>query len=438
MPTTAVSLRRDIDPEDLLVIVLISSHHLTGVVALMSEEFGTKVVAHKRSAVPWHELEEREQRTAVGEILAKVCDSAGVEARSVYLSRSEVSITSRPVVGDVSFEGILQGVTQHEMDWAQLRAQEKPVGTDQELIDIVPVKWECHGAVPSSQVRKPLTVKLNRAQKSEARRAFPLGEECKGLSCHALQIIARRGYRAELDQLAASLGLSCDGVIAQPAALYRGISARLMATGWSLVVDCGARNTSFLLRSGERLLRIRSYDFGGDDLTRRLVHELKIDDTLADSLKREVDISGEATSPAAGQQVIWTDVMAERHALLPQAATICRAVVVEFFGRRAQELQEDPENPLPRRGHIHLVGRGSQIGGLTSVLHELFGLDVILGTGGRERRDERDVSEELDNLLLSGLVVSAIEQRRAAREREGRSLRKQASGLVSWLLRPFE
>ena len=58
------------------------------------------------------------------------------------------------------------------------------------------------------------------------------------------------------------------------------------------------------------------------------MHELKIDDTLADSLKREVDISGEATSPAAGQQVIWTDVMAERHALLPQAATICRAVVV--------------------------------------------------------------------------------------------------------------
>jgi len=436
MPAT-VTLRRDIDSEDLLVIVLISSQHLTGIVALMSTEYGTKTIAYKRIEVPWTELEEREQRTAVGEIITKVCDSAGVEARSVYLSRSDVSIVSRLVVGDISFEGILQPVTSHEMDWALLRAKEKPVGTEQELIDILPVKWECHGAVPRV-AKKALTVKLNRDEKHEARRQFPLGEECKGLSCHALQILARRGYRQELDQLAQSLGLRCDGVIAQPAALYRGIYGRLMATGWTLVVDCGARHTSFLLRSGERLLRIRTYDFGGDDVTRRLMSELSIDETLAESLKREVDVGAGEGSHAAGQQLIWTDVMAQRHALLPSAARLCRAAMLEFFSRRAQELQEDPENPLPRRGHIHLVGRGSQIGGLTGLLHELFGLDVLLGTGGRERRDERDVGEELENILLSGLVVSAIEQRRAARDREGRSLAKQASGVWSWLMRPFE
>ncbi len=437
MPAT-VTLRRDIDSEDLLVIVLISSQHLTGVIALMSAEYGTKTIAYKRIEVPWTELEEREQRTAVGEIITKVCDSAGVEARSVYLSRADVSIVSRLVVGDVSFEGILQPITAHEMDWALLRAQEKPVGTEQELIDIIPVKWECHGAVPRAQLTKPLTVKLNRAEKSEAKRLHPLGEECKGLGCHALQILARRGYRSELDQLAHSLGLRCDGVIAQPAALYRGISARLMATGWTLVVDCGARHTSFLLRSGERLLRIRTYDFGGDDVTKRLMSELQIDEALAESLKREVDVGAGEGSHAAGQQLIWTDVMAQRHALLPSAARICRASMLDFFSRRAQELQEDAENPLPRRGHIHLVGRGSQIGGLTGLLHELFGLDVQLGTGGRERRDERDVGEELENILLSGLVVSAIEQRRASRDREGRSLAKQASGLWSWLMRPFE
>ena len=312
------------------------------------------------------------------------------------------------------------------------------MGTEQELIDIIPVKWECHGAVPRAQLTKPLTVKLNRAEKSEAKRLHPLGEECKGLGCHALQILARRGYRSELDQLAHSLGLRCDGVIAQPAALYRGISARLMATGWTLVVDCGARHTSFLLRSGERLLRIRTYDFGGDDVTKRLMSELQIDEALAESLKREVDVGAGEGSHAAGQQLIWTDVMAQRHALLPSAARICRASMLDFFSRRAQELQEDAENPLPRRGHIHLVGRGSQIGGLTGLLHELFGLDVQLGTGGRERRDERDVGEELENILLSGLVVSAIEQRRASRDREGRSLAKQASGLWSWLMRPFE
>ena len=437
MPAT-VTLRRDIDSEDLLVIVLISSQHLTGIVALMSSEYGTKTIAYKRTDVPWAELEEREQRTAVGEIITKVCDSAGVEARSVYLSRSDVSIVSRLVAGDISFEGILQPVTAHEMDWALLRAKEKPVGTEQELIDILPVKWECHGNVPRAQTKKALTVKLNRDEKTEARRQYPLGEECKGLSCHALQILARRGYRHELDQLAESLGLRCDGVIAQPAALYRGIYGRLMATGWTLIVDCGARHTSFLLRSGERLLRIRTYDFGGDDVTRRLMSELHIDEPLAESLKREVDVGVGEGSHAAGQQLIWTDVMAQRHALLPSAARICRASLLEFFGRRAQELQEDPENPLPRRGHIHLVGRGSQVGGLTGLLHDLFGLDVLLGTGGRERRDERDVGEELENILLSGLVVSAIEQRRAARDREGRSLAKQASGVWSWLTRPFE
>ena len=168
MPAT-VTLRRDIDPEDLLVIVLISSQHLTGIVALMSAEFGTKTIAYKRVEIPWHELEEREQRTAVGEIITKVCDSAGIEARSIYLARSEVSITSRTVVGDVSFEGILQPITQHEMDWALLRAQEKPVGTDQELIDIIPVKWECHGAVPRDGLKRGITVKLNRAQAREQR-----------------------------------------------------------------------------------------------------------------------------------------------------------------------------------------------------------------------------------------------------------------------------
>ena len=65
MPAT-VTLRRDIDSEDLLLIVLISSQHLTGVIALMSTEYGTKTIAYKRIEVPWTELEEREQRTARG------------------------------------------------------------------------------------------------------------------------------------------------------------------------------------------------------------------------------------------------------------------------------------------------------------------------------------------------------------------------------------
>jgi len=314
------------------------------------------------------------------------------------------------------------------MQWALRRAEERQVATDQELIDLIPTKWELHGQVGTG------TTFLNRAEAKEARRTFPLGEQAKGLSCQALQIIARRGYRAELDRLARSVGLHLDGVIAQPAALYRGIARELPERGFSLVIDCGARHTSLLLRSADRLLRVRTYEFGGDALTTALCEGLSLDRTRAEELKCRVDISATDRMATAGQQSLFSGPDATVDTLAPQAARILRAKVREFFDARAQELQDDPDNPLPKKGTIHLVGRAAQLAGLPTVLGDCFGLTVILGSG----KGNRDIGEELDNLLLTGLVVSAIEQRRAERERQGASLAMKASGVWSWLTRTFD
>jgi cell division ATPase FtsA len=422
-----VKLRRDIAADDLVVAVLISSHHLTGLVGGIGGAVGG-TLAHKRIDAQWDTLEEIQQSEVLSQIIHKVCDSAGVAPHSLYLSRSETSLFSRLVVGDTDFQGVLSEITDHEMQWSLRRAEEKPVGTEQELIDLIPVRWELHGEITRTHLP------VDREERREARHRFPLGEKAKGLSCHALQIVARRGYRAELERLAKSVGLHLDGVIAQPAALYRGIASALPERGWSLVIDCGARHTSFLLRSGDRLLRIRTFAFGGDDLTAAIAEELQLSRPRAEALKLTLDISQGERAATVGQQTIWTGSDEAADAMAPQAARIVRTQVRAFFEARAHELQDDPDNPLPRRGSIHLVGRGAQLGGLTAVLGEIFGLGVVLGSG----KGNREIGEELDNLLLAGLLVSAIDQRRAERERHGQSLTTKAGGVWSWLTRTFE
>ncbi len=427
MPST-VKLNQDIASEDLLVVVLISSRHVTGLVAGMGRTIGNRTLAHKRMDVVWDDLEEVRQIEVISEVIRRVCDSAGVIPRSVYLSRSEVSLTSRKVAGDTDFDGVLHDIGEHEMQWALRRAHERPVGTEQELIDVIPVQWELHGEITRTHWAE------TREERREAKHQFPLGEKARGLTCHALQVIARRGYRAELEALAKGLGLPLDGVIAQPAALYRGMARDLPERGWSLIIDCGARHTSFLLRSGERLLRVRTFDFGGDHLTRGISEALKLPLDRAEALKRALDIGLPAGHEPQGQQTIWSGPDAATDVLAPEAARICRGLVCDFFEARAHELQEDAENPLPRKGTIHLVGRASQLGGLVPILGEIFGLTVVLGSG----KGNRDIGEELENLLLSGLVVSAIDQRRAALELAGTSLSGKASGVWAWLTRRFE
>ncbi len=430
MPAT-VKLHQDFPSENLLVVVLISSRHVTGLVAGMGQALGNQTLAFKRMDVEWESLEEIRQIEVVADIIRRVCDSAGIVPRSVYLSRSEVSLRSRQVTGDTDFEGVIHEIGEHEMAWALRRAHEKPVGTEEELIDLIPVRWVVNGEITRTHLGE------SREERREARHRFPLGEKGKGLTCQALQIIARRGYRAELERLASGLNLELDGVIAQPAALYRGISGALPQRGWSLVIDCGARHTSFLLRSHERLLQVRTFEFGGDDLTARIAQDLSLTPARAQELKHRVDLSAAAEGVVQGQQTLWSfqdGGTAGDDAQRSQAAAICRDLVQEFFRRRAHELQDDADNPLPRKGTIHLVGNASRLGGLAPVLADIFGLDVVLGSG----KGDREIGAELEGLLLTGLMVSAIDQRRAANEVHGTSMSGKALGVWAWLTRRFE
>ena len=431
MTAPTITLHQDMDPRDLLVVVLISSHHLVALLGYLHPTMGPSTLDGREMRVHWHELEEIEQRAKLREIITLVCAKHDVEPRGIFLSYSNVSLSSRMVDGQVNFPGLAHAIGRHEMDWALRIAEEKPVGTDQELLDLVPVGWEVHGEIARS----------THLRTEEEKRHFPLGVQCQGLSCHALQLVGEVGHKAELVRLAQAAGYSLEGVIAQPAALYRGIASSLEGHS-AVIIDCGARHTSFLVRLGDKLVRVRTWAYGGEDLVKRIADELGIPRDQAERLKRQVNITPtdttdvpQATGPQAkGQQTIWTGIQAEVDTLLPAVARICRASVTEFFAARAQEFIDDRQHPLPKKCQIHLVGRASQLGGLTTVLEGIFGHKVILGSG----KTNRNIGDELVGLIETGLLVSAIDQRRQHQAREGRGVQQILRSAMAWLLHPVE
>ncbi|HEX3135404.1 MAG TPA: hypothetical protein VHX44_17705 [Planctomycetota bacterium] len=98
-----------------------------------------------------------------------------------------------------------------------------------------------------------------------------------------------------------------------------------------------------------------------------------------------------------------------------------------FFRARAQELRD--HGHLVQQGQVHLVGRGSSLGGLAMFLKDIFGLSVVLGSGHKNR----DPSAELADVLVSGLVCTAADLRRTHLAGQSSRIRKTASGVWSWL-----
>lgn len=435
MSSPTVTLHQDMDPRDLLVVVLIGAHRLVALLGCLHATMGARTLDSRELAVDWHDLEEIDQRAKLKEVVRLVCAKHDVEPQGIFISFSDIRVGSRLVDGQVNFPGVPHAITRHEMDWALRLAEEKPLGTDEELIDLVPVGWSTHGQVSRSTI--------SATDLLQQKRTYPLGVECQGLSCHALQIIGAVGQKEQLSRLVQSAGFSCEGVIAQPAALYRGIASSLEGHS-SLIIDCGAKHTSFLIRLGDRLVQVRTFEYGGDDITKRIADNLGLNWDQAEKLKRQVNIlpGGEAAEPGAkvipfhakGQQTIFATIQAEVDTLLPEVAKICRDAINEFFTARAQEFIDDPNHPLPKKCQIHLVGRASQLAGLTTVLETIFTHKVILGSG----KANRNVGDELSGLMLTGLLVSAVDQRRQHQAREGRGLRQHLRTAWAWLIRPVE
>jgi cell division protein FtsA len=405
----ATKPRHDILPEHLVVIVQVSSRRVGATIAALHPTHGDKVVAHKTIDCDWHRLSQNGKREAVADAVRLACDSAGVEAYSVYVSMTDASITSRLAVGwaDPGDEVML---SEHERLWALKRARDQATGADQELIDAIPVHWTVRDRDGEHEVDDPV------------------GQRGSRLTCQALLITARRGYRDELAELVEGLGLELEGIIAQPVALFRGITGALTRKGTTVVIDCGARCTTVLVRRQSKLVHIETYAFGGDDLTNLLVEKLNISASQAEDLKRDLDLSlrHDERDGLKGQQFIWSDVR-ERHRLMGPAMQIVSEALEAFFRARAQELRD--HGHLVQNGQVHLVGRGSSLGGLALFLKDIFGLSVVLGSGHKNR----DPSAELADVLVSGLVCTAADLRRTHLAGQSSRIRKTASGVWSWL-----
>jgi cell division ATPase FtsA len=302
-----------------------------------------------------------------------------------------------------------------QREWALRKAREKATAADSEVIDALPVRW---------------TVRGNAGAEREVE--DPVGETGRQLTCHALVITARRGYRAELAALARTFGWELDGVIAQPVALYRGMASSLFKAGTTIVLDCGGRHTTVLVRVKQQLLHLATHEFGGDDLTRRIGEALDLGQEDAEKLKRQVDIGSIGNAPQlAGQQVIWADLQAQ-DLHRQRAARIAHEAVTTFFSDLARELRESGH--LGQKGHVHLVGRAAGLAGMPKVVHEIFELPVILGTGDKQRNP----GDEMDNLLNLGQIRVAAQARRDHLLTQGASLVHRAGGLWAWLVQRFE
>lgn len=410
----AKPMSQRIAPENLVVILRISSHHVSSTVAALHATHGDKVVAHKVIDCVWADLTQAARRQAVAEAIHLATDSAGVEPWSVFLSLSDPSISSRLAMGwaDPGDEVVL---TEHEQLWALKRARDQATGGDDELVDAIPVQW---------------TV---RDQSGEREVANPVGERGSRLTCQALLVTARAGYRAEMEKLVEGLGVEIEGIIAQPVALYRGIGSSLSKKGSTLVIDCGARCTTLIVRRRDRLIHLQTHPFGGDDLTRALAERLRVTPAQAEEMKHDLDISLQADPGFhhEGQQFIWSE-MRERHRLARPAAALVGDLVEEFFRARAQELRD--AGLLGQQGQVHLFGRASGLGGLASRLKSVLDLPVHLGTGSKNR----DPSAEMSDAIISGLVCAAADHRRQHIAANPRPIRATASGAWAWLTKPIE
>lgn len=401
----------DISSEHLLVIVLIAARRVSATVAWLHPVQGERVVAHRAIDCQWSDLSERGRRQVVAEVVRMASESAGVEPLSASIAMSDPSIASQLVTGfaDLGEELVL---THAERQQALHRASHRATTSDREILHTVPVRWTVRGRGGEREV------------------ADPVGERGSRLTGHMLLVTARQGYREELASYLDTCTLHLDHVIAPPLALWHGIASKLKRSGSSVVIDCGARHTALIVARRGRLLHLHTHAFGGDDLTARIAEGLALPLDQAEALKRDLDCSVEGLSgDADGQQYLWREVQ-EKHRLLAPAARICNAQLRDFFGACARDLRD--QELIGQSGQIHLVGRGSTLGGLPALVRDAFSLPVTLGTGAKDR----EPSAELTDVMISGVVRLAAEERR--RELGRAPLTGRISRAWRWFTRPLE
>ena len=411
-PTAAAPVSASCE-EHHLVILDLSSHRVSATLARLHPEQpdrGEQILAHQAIDCRWHDLSERSRREAARDVIRLAEDQGRVDIHSAYVCAADPTLASHPAGGYAAL-GADVTLTAGDVATALRRCREQATGVDRELVDLLPTVWRV------------------RSRNGEREVAQPIGEVGHALTCDGILITARAGHRAALEGLCQDIDLYCEGVLARPLALYRGVVGRLGQRGSSLVIDCGGRHTQVLVQRQRRLVHIETHPFGGDDLTQRLADEFNIEADAAERLKHGVDLAMARVREHEGQQTLADLLGSEGIAgdpRLPAAAALCRQEIERQFRALAEDLRT--QGILAQTGTIHLVGRGALLGGLVGVLREIFDLKVVLGSGDRGR----EPASELVDILTSGLVLVAADRRRvdlASRT----DVRRQVSGLWQWL-----
>ncbi len=403
---------QDLPPQNLIVIALVSSHHLSITVAALDPRLGEEPRRHKEFPVRWSDLDHAARVEAMRDALDQTCRPLGIEPRSLFIACSDASLSSTAVTG-WSALGEDVRISEHERAFALGRARTHATADDREQLDVVPTHW---------------TV---RARDGQTDCDDPVGQIGNHLTCHALRVTARRGLLGEYRQLSDDLGLHLEGLIPQPIALYRGIAGRMNRGGTQLVIDLGARHTTLIVRRKGRLMHLETHPFGGDTVTDRIAVALGVDPLRAEDIKRQIDVDEVPGGESDGQQSIFGELQ-ERQRQTSIAARAAAECLGAFFRDRARHLRDDGDL-LSQRGQVHLVGRGAAIGGLVPFLSDVFRLEVVLGTGNKNA----EPGAELDGLLVAGVVKCAADRRIEHLAEEASSISGAAGGIMSWLMQPL-
>ena len=374
-------------------------------------------MAHKVVYCSWFELNERGRRQAISEAVFEACHSASVRPYSVFVSISDARLQANFAVGSVDCgETITFGPD--EIELALARATHQAIAVDREVLHVLPQRWEVrdeNGDRPSDR---------------------PIGDTGQRLTCYVMLVTAPKRLRSELSARLRDCDLELEALIAPPVALYRGMYRMLAKTGCHLVFDCGARHTSVVVHRKNRLVHIETHHFGGDHINALLAERFSLDAARAEQLKQELDVTEHhrfADDPL-GQTYLWRDVQ-ERDRLLGPASTAARQLLLDYFRDISDNLQK--RDLLAAKGRISVVGPASHLSGLTRLLQGVFNMPVTLGTG----RKDRDPSAELVDLVTTGLIRTAAEEReRLLRQRDVSGMHQAKRlwyAMRNWLLAPL-
>ncbi|MEK7412578.1 MAG: cell division FtsA domain-containing protein [Planctomycetota bacterium] len=398
--------------ENLIVIAMVSSHHVAITLAALDPRVGEEPKRHKEFFVRWSDMDHAGRVNALRDALEQTCRPVGIEPSSIFIACSDPSLSATSVTGWAALGEDVQ-ISEHERAFALGRARTHATADDREQLDVVPTHW------------------VIRSREGQVDCDDPVGLVGNHLTCHAMRVTARRGLLGEFRAICDELGLHLEGLIPQPIALYRGIAGRMHKAGTQLVVDLGARHTTLIVRRKGRLLHMETHPFGGDTVSDRIAVALGVDVARAEEIKRLIDIDEVPGGVPDGQQSIFGEIQ-ERQRQLSIAARAAAEVIGSFFRDRARQLRDEGDL-LSQRGQVHIVGRGANIGGLVPFLSDVFRLDVILGTGTKSG----DPGAELDGLLVAGVVKCAADRRIEHLVEHAASLRGAAGGLVDWLTAPL-